>query len=131
MLCTNDNNFKVELTEAAFEQIQLIKSNDFTIEDHFFRLKIGGKGCDGFTYDTGFSVKDSDDHLITFINEKKIKLTLLIDKFTYFYSKEGLIDYVLDPNINQDGFIFNNKNENIYSGKFFKEETLVPTQSDL
>ena len=64
-------------------------------------------------------------------NEKEVLLDLLIDKFTYFYSKEGLIDYVLDPKINQDGFVFTNKNENIYSGKFFKEETLVPTEKDL
>ena len=60
MLCTNDNNFKVELTEAAFEQIRLIKSNDFTLDGHSFRLKIGGKGCDGFTYDTGFSQSDEE-----------------------------------------------------------------------
>lgn len=131
MLCTNDKDFKVELTEAAFEQIKLIKANDFTLEEHSFRLKIGGKGCDGFTYDTGFSRPDADDKVLDFINKDGIKLNLLIDKFTYFYSKEGLIDYILDPNINQDGFIFINKNENIYSGKFFKEETLVPTESDL
>lgn len=131
MLCTNDKDFKVELTEAAFEQIQLIKVNDYTLDDHSFRLKIGGKGCDGFTYDTGFSEPDDEDKVLKFINKDGVELNLLIDKFTYFYSKEGLIDYVLDPNINQDGFIFNNKNENIYSGKFFKEETLVPTEIDL
>jgi len=27
--------------------------------------------------------------------------------------------------------VFTNKNENMYSGKFFKEETLVPTEEDL
>lgn len=131
MLCINDKNFKVELTEAAFAQIILIKANDFTLDDHTFRLKIGGKGCDGFTYDTGFSESDADDKVLNFVNKDGIKLDLLVDKFTYFYSKEGLIDYVLDPNVNQDGFIFVNKNENIYSGKFFKEETLVPTENDL
>jgi Fe-S cluster assembly iron-binding protein IscA len=131
MLCTNDNNFKVELTEAAFAQIKLIKENDFTLEDHNFRIKIGGKGCDGFTYDTGFSTSDEEDKVISFKNKDNSKLNLLVDKFTYFYCKEGLIDYVLDPKINQDGFIFTNKNENIYSGKFFKEETLVPTEKDL
>lgn len=131
MFSTNDQNFKVEMTEAAFTQIELIKSNDFTLEDQMFRLKIGGKGCDGFTYDTGFSKFAEGDNKIEFINKDNKRLTLLVDKFTYFYCKEGLIDYVLDTNINQDGFIYTNKNENIYSGKFFKEETLVPTKEDL
>ncbi len=131
MRATNDKDFKVDLTEAAFRQINLIKENDFTLAELSFRIKIGGKGCDGFTYDTGFSEPVKDDKLIQFVNENKQKVTIIVDPFTYYYCKEGLIDYVLDPKMNQDGFVFTNKNENMYSGKFFKEETLVPKEEDL
>lgn len=127
MLPINDKDFKVELTGAAFDQIKLILDSDFTLKNHFFRLKIGGKGCDGFTYETGFSKFEKGDKEVFYFDNFKI----LVDPFTYYYCKEGLLDYVLDSKRNEDGFTFTNSNENIYSGKFFKEETLVPNKEDL
>ncbi|MCT4641995.1 MAG: hypothetical protein N4A33_06815 [Bacteriovoracaceae bacterium] len=130
MFATNDKNFKVDLTKAAFNQIKLIADNDFTLENHLFRLKIGGKGCDGFTYDTGFSIKNNKDHLIHFESSDE-SITILIDPFTYYYCKEGTLDYILNPRTQEDGFIFTNKNESLYAGKFFKEEALVPNENEL
>jgi len=123
---TNLNElYKFDLTDSAFMQIKLIQDNDFTLENHTFRLKIGGKGCDGFTYDTGFSQKVEDDVELEFINKNQ-PLKILLDKFTAFYCKEGILDYYFIPHENEDGFFFTNKNEDKHHGKFFKDGVNIP-----
>lgn len=121
-----DRQYRINVTRAAADQIQLIYQHDYTLKDHFFRIKIGGKGCDGFTYDTGFSLPNYDDiHLeYPFKHEQHIKI--IVDPFTAHYCKEAELDYLLNPNNNEDGFVFLNKNEHLYAGKFFKDTEMVP-----
>jgi Fe-S cluster assembly iron-binding protein IscA len=119
--------YKFDLTDSAFAQISLIQENDFTLDGMSFRLKIGGKGCDGFTYDTGFSQKHEDDIVLIFENKGQ-KLEVLLDDFTAFYCKEGSMDYFFIPHENEDGFFFTNTNEFKHHGKFFKDGDYVPTK---
>lgn len=121
MLPDNRQDFNIHLSQAALDQIKLIKDNDFTLEGMFFRVKIGGKGCDGFTYDTGFSEPHDEDVVLSFKGAK-----VLLDAFTAHYCKDGSIDYLLNPKSNEDGFVFMNFNEEKYHGKFFKDETMAP-----
>ena len=44
-------DIKIFVTDSAVRQIQLMQENDYTLEGHSFRIKIGGKGCEGFTHD--------------------------------------------------------------------------------
>lgn len=125
MLPINEKEIKIDLTAAAFEQISLISNNDFTLEGLIFRLKIDGKGCDGFTYATGFSTKNDDDVELHFVHHENI-LKILIDPFTYFYCKEGTLDFLLNARESEDGFTFINNNEDKYHGKFFEDGVLVP-----
>ena len=52
------------VSDSAVRQIQLMQDNDYTLEGLLFRIKIGGKGCEGFTYETGFSSLHEGDILI-------------------------------------------------------------------
>jgi iron-sulfur cluster assembly accessory protein len=117
-----EREFQIDLTGSAREQIKLIQENDYTIAEKVFRLVIGGKGCDGFTYEMGFSEVLPDDIPLHFGTE----VTLYVDPFTAFYCKEGTLDFVILPDQNQEGFTFTNKNEHLYHGKFFKGDNLVP-----
>lgn len=121
----NNNDIKIDLTDSAFKQIKLIQENDFTLDGQYFRLKIGGKGCDGFTYDTGFSEKLDDDIVLLF-EQKGEQLEILIDPFGAFYCKEGSLDFFFIPHENEDGFFFTNINEFKHHGKFFKDGDYVP-----
>jgi iron-sulfur cluster insertion protein len=120
-------DIKLFVTDSAVRQIQVMQENDYTLEGLSFRIKIGGKGCEGFTYDTGFSQKDSDDLLI----ERDyplihFKLTVLMDPFTAFYTQELTLDYLLDTTNNQEGFIVQNAADGQHRGKFFKDESRLP-----
>jgi iron-sulfur cluster insertion protein len=114
-------------TDSAVRQIQLMQENDYTLEGLQFRIKIGGKGCEGFTYDTGFSELHPDDLVIIqsypLIN---FELTVLMDPFTAYYTQELTLDYMLDMNNNEEGFIVNNAADGQHRGKFFKDESLLP-----
>ncbi|MEX0798485.1 MAG: hypothetical protein WEB87_01195 [Bacteriovoracaceae bacterium] len=124
MLPDNRKDFNIQISQAAFDQILLIKQNDFTLKGLDFRVKIGGKGCDGFTYETGFSAAVEGDVKLAFG-----ELTLLLDSFTAYYCQEGSLDFLLNPKTNEDGFVFLNFNENKYHGKFFKDESMAPPES--
>jgi iron-sulfur cluster insertion protein len=121
------SDIKLFVTDSAVRQIQLMQTNDYTLEGLSFRIKIGGKGCEGFTYDTGFSEQHADDLVIKqnypLIN---FDLTVLIDPFTAFYTQEVTLDYLLDTSNNQEGFIVNNAADGQHRGKFFKDESLLP-----
>ena len=124
MLPDNRNDFDLRLSRAAYNQIKLIQENDFTLKGMKFRLKIGGKGCDGFTYETGFSHPQEGDVQLVFEG-----LEVLLDPFTAHYSKKGSLDFLLNPKNNEDGFVFVNDNEEKYHGKFFKDESLAPPEN--
>jgi Fe-S cluster assembly iron-binding protein IscA len=121
------SDLKVLITDSAVRQIQLMQVNDYTLEGLQFRIKIGGKGCDGFTYDTGFSEKHEDDLVV----EKEyplinFKLQILVDPFTAFYTQEFTLDYLLDAQNNEEGFIVTNAADGQHKGKFFKDTTRLP-----
>lgn len=121
------SDIKFFVTDSAVRQIQVMQENDYTLEGMSFRIKIGGKGCEGFTYDTGFSPKHDDDLVI----EQDFplihfKLRVLMDPFTAFYTQELTLDYLLDTSNNQEGFIVNNAADGQHRGKFFKDESRLP-----
>lgn len=121
------SDIKLFVTDSAVRQIQVMQENDYTLEGLSFRIKIGGKGCEGFTYDTGFSEKHDDDLVIVQdFPIIKFKLTVLMDPFTAFYTQELTLDYLLDTSNNQEGFIVNNAADGQHRGKFFKDETRLP-----
>jgi Fe-S cluster assembly iron-binding protein IscA len=120
-------DIQLMISDSAIRQIQLMQENDYTLEGLFFRIKIGGKGCGGFTYDTGFSEHHADDLVI----ERDFptigfKLKILMDPFTAFYSKRASLDYLLDPQSNEEGFTVTNPDETDHKGKFFKDESKLP-----
>lgn len=121
------SDIKLFVTDSAVRQIQVMQENDYTLAGHLFRIKIGGKGCEGFTYDTGFSEPHADDLLIEqnypLIN---FHLKVLIDPFTAFYTQELTLDYLLDTTNNEEGFIVNNAADGQHRGKFFKDEAKLP-----
>jgi len=121
------SDIKIFVTDSAVRQIQLMLENDYTLQGLSFRVKIGGKGCEGFTYETGFSEKHEDDLII--INNYPLinyELTILIDPFTAFYTQEFTIDYLLDTTNNDEGFIIKNAADGQHRGKFFKDESRLP-----
>ena len=118
-------NFNIMATDSALMQIKIILENDFTLEGMVFRVTIGGKGCDGFTYQTGFTAPHADDVIHQYkIGNGVIKIHM--DPFTAHYFHHGRIDYLLDPTTNKDGFVIENFDESNYVGKFFKDETKMP-----
>jgi Fe-S cluster assembly iron-binding protein IscA len=112
---------QIELSTAAADQISLLKLNDYTLSELDFRIKIGGKGCGGFTYETGFSQRRADD-LILNLNE----CVIIMDPFTVFYTQSASVDFKLDLNLNEDGFVVENHAGTKYAGKFFKDTSLIP-----
>lgn len=121
------SDIKLFVTDSAVRQIQLMQDHDYTLEGLLFRIKIGGKGCEGFTYDTGFSELHPDDLVITqeypLIN---FTLKVLIDPFTAYYTQEATLDYLLDISNNEEGFILTNAADGQHRGKFFKDEEKLP-----
>lgn len=121
------NDIKLFVTDSAVRQIQVMMENDYTLEGLYFRIKIGGKGCEGFTYDTGFSEQHPDDLVIVQDYPLiKFKLTILMDPFTAFYTQELTLDYLLDTSNNEEGFIVQNAADGQHRGKFFKDESRLP-----
>ena len=41
------SDIKLFVTDSAIRQIQVMKENDYTLDGLCFRIKIGGKGCEG------------------------------------------------------------------------------------
>jgi iron-sulfur cluster insertion protein len=121
------SEIKLFVTDSAIRQIQLIQLNDYTLEGLLFRIKIGGKGCGGFTYDTGFSEIHEEDTIITQSYPLiHFDLKILMDPFTAFYTQEATLDYLLDPQTNEEGFVILNASEGQHKGKFFKDESKLP-----
>jgi Fe-S cluster assembly iron-binding protein IscA len=115
------------VTDSAVKQIQLIQENDYTLKDLYFRIKIGGKGCGGFTYETGFSEKHPGDFEInTHYPLIDYSLTVLMDPFTAYYTQELTLDYLLETTQNEEGFIVKNSADGQHRGKFFKDESRLP-----
>lgn len=121
------SDIKLFVTDSAIRQIQVMIENDYTLEGLCFRIKIGGKGCGGFTYETGFSEIHPDDLIIKQTYPLiHFELTILMDPFTAYYTQELTLDYLLDTSNNDEGFIVNNAADGQHRGKFFKDESRLP-----
>ncbi len=121
------SDIKLFISDSAVRQIQLMQENDYTLEGLSFRIKIGGKGCGGFTYDTGFSEPHPDDLVIeTSYPLINYTLKVLIDPFTAYYTQDSTLDYLLDPANNEEGFVVTNAADGAHKGKFFKDESKLP-----
>lgn len=107
-----EHNF--EITDAALEQIRFIYENDFTASGKYFRIKIDGKGCDGFTYAIFLTHLLSDD-----VEFNRDNIPFIMDPFTAKYLKNITIDYKIDLKNNIEGFVVTNKDEKQYRGKFW------------
>lgn len=114
-------DINISLDPEAANQLKLMQEHDYTLKDKVFRLKIGGKGCDGFTYDLGWSAPHPDD----VVKELAHNVKLHMDPFTAFYCQEGAINYHFDPE-GDEGLTFTNHRQEEYHGKFFKDESTVP-----
>lgn len=109
------------LTAEAASQIKLIQQHDYTLNGLSFRVKIGGKGCGGFTYELGFSAPLPDDVVL-----ETDGVRILMDPFTAFYTRLARLDHRVEADNNEEGFIVENAEESLYAGKFFKDTSLVP-----
>jgi iron-sulfur cluster insertion protein len=112
---------KIEFTPSALEQIKLIVDNDFTLRGLYFRILISGKGCDGFTYSTGFTEFNSEDFIVQIENNKNLDFSVLIDPFASFYLQDTMVDFVQDFENDTEGFVVLNKNQKQFAGKFWRE----------
>ena len=123
---TMKTEIKINFTRKAQEQLKLIREHDYTLEGQYFRLKIDGKGCNGFEYALGFTPKFSEDIEFPIIGTEDI---MLIDSFTAHYCDQGEIDFLCDPENEQEGFYYTNPREKEYRGKFFKNEEKLPPKT--
>jgi len=123
----------VKLTTKAYEQLQLILDNDFTLKGKYLRLLISGKGCEGFSYSVGFTDWNEDDMLIQAecSDSEHHQHKIIMDPFTAFYLQKCSIDYIEDFANNNEGFVVENDNQKNFSGKFWKqdEHKVPPTHS--
>ena len=104
----------LDLTESAFQQLDLMIKNDFTIEGKFFRVQITGKKCEGFTYSAGFTPPQDKD---IFFEVNGIQM--VVDPFTAFYLQRGVIDYLQNFELEMEGFIVENLDQKNFEGKFW------------
>jgi Fe-S cluster assembly iron-binding protein IscA len=114
---------KVLFTHQAKGQLALIIENDFTLAGKYFRLLISGKGCSGFDYSVGFTELHPDDFIIAIDKN----LEVILDPFTAFYLQDCTVEYSMDQESHEEGFIVTNNQQKEFSGKFWKsDETKVP-----
>lgn len=116
---------KLQITKEALIQIYTIKKNDFTLESCEFRIRIDGKGCAGFTYDLGFSKVLDDDYCLE-IPTKSGSMRVIMDPFTNFYVQDAKLSFE-KSDTDDIGFVLENFNEKNHEGKFFKDESLLPS----
>jgi len=121
---------EVTFSKNALNQLQLIMENDFTLSGKYFRVLISGKGCDGFTYSSGFTDIEKDDFIIDIKNEET-ELQILVDPFAAFYLQQTSVDYLQDFENNREGFVITNHSQKEFAGKFWrKNEEKVPPQKN-
>jgi Fe-S cluster assembly iron-binding protein IscA len=125
MIKVEIEDINIKVSQAAIDQAQLILSNDHNLKSSVFRLQIDGKGCNGFDYALGFTEVEKDDLKFPL---GSTNLFLHLDRFTAFYCKEGILDYICDFSQDIEGFTFINTSEKNYRGKFFKNEEMAPKE---
>ncbi len=107
----------IHFSSSAEQALSLIIENDFTLAGKYFRILISGKGCDGFTYSTGFTDLDENDFLIPSGPSHQV----LMDPFTAFYIQNAQVDYIQELPSGNEGFVVINKAQKDHNGKFWRE----------
>ena len=125
MLVMKTYNGRLQITKEALLQIYTIKKNDFTLGSCEFRIRIDGKGCSGFTYDIGFSEPKSDDHCLS-LSTKAGVIKVIMDPFSAFYIQDARLSFE-KSDTDDIGFVLENFNEKNHEGKFFQDETKLPS----
>ena len=118
----------MELTDKAWDQLNLIIDNDFTVEGKYFRVFISGKKCEGPIYSTGMTDERPDDFKIV-VRRKDRRVIILMDPFSAFYLQEVSVNYIQDftGEGEGEGFVVINHNQQKYTGKFWtKDEMKIP-----
>ncbi len=118
------------LTDSAATQIFLMKQNDFTLTNQDFRISIKGKGCHGFDYACGFTTRTEQD-IIFELPFQHNSIHVIMDTFTAHYCPRMKIDYLLNTETNEEGFVLENPQQEQYVGKFYKSSTFVPPPTQL
>ena len=124
MLVMKTYTGSLQITKEALLQIYTIKKNDFTLGSCEFRIRIDGKGCNGFTYDMGFSEPQNDDFCLS-LSTKAGTIRIILDPFTAFYVKNAKLSFE-KSDTDDIGFVLENFDEKNHEGKFFKDESLLP-----
>ena len=125
---------KITLSTEAKRQLSLYMANDYTTRGKYLRLKVTGKGCDGFTYSSFFDQERVDDFLVPVYVREDSKTTILLDPFSAFYMQSIFLDYMFEPfevdnQEPQEGFVIANAAQEQFHGKFWKDqEELIPPQ---
>ena len=115
-----------KITTLAKAQLELILENDSLLRKKKLRVTIQNKGCSGFTYSVGFDNPREGDIEVEH-NPRVENLYVIMDKFTAFYCKNIICDYLHDIESDSDGFSITNQDEEKFQGKFWKEDQeLIP-----
>ncbi len=106
----------IKITPHALSQLNLIRTNDYTVQSKYLRISIHGKECDGFVYACGFDHAKPGDKQFSFE-----EIEIVIDPFAAFYLKNFIIDYKTNYEDNEEGFIVENLDQEKFHGKFWKD----------
>ncbi len=119
---------QIHISSAALQQLELIVAHDPTFQGKVFRINIGTKGCDGFTYSFSLSTPLEKDFALM-IGDSEIKVPIHLDPFCAYYLQDGIVDYFIDDESGEDGFFVINNNQDKFRGKFWRENPeLIPPQ---
>jgi Fe-S cluster assembly iron-binding protein IscA len=120
---------KIELTQEALEQLELMLIHEQALAGMGFRVNIEGKGCDGFKYALGFT-SSLDDDLEIQIPLKTRTLTIFMDPFTAYYTPSSELHYHCDWNTDEEGFVLKIHQADLYQGKFWRKnpDRVPPTR---
>ncbi|HAZ12398.1 MAG: hypothetical protein A2X86_15790 [Bdellovibrionales bacterium GWA2_49_15] len=115
------------VSKLAREQLNLMVIHDATLHDKVIRIEIAGKGCDGFTFEIGFTKPRPDDFLLEIPLEEARPIFVAIGPFTAFYLPEFTLDYKQGHLPEEEGFTIHSPAFKQHQGKFWLNATeLVP-----
>ncbi len=120
---------QLTVSALAREQLNLMLIHDVTLQEKAIRIEIAGKGCDGFTFDIGFTRPKVDDFLleIPMDDAESGPIFVAMSPFTAFYLPEFTLDYRQGHLPEEEGFTIQSPALKNYQGKFWQaDEKLVP-----
>ena len=111
---------KIVISDNAKSQLLLAFQLDPYHQGKQFRIHISGKGCDGFSYETFFDKKNSDD-LGLIIDPQFPDFQLILTPFCAYYLKNAKLDFVFNPELETEGFLVTNLDQKLFEGKFWRQ----------